>query len=156
MVKILTVVRQLACALLLLFLLPSFSQAERDSDYDQIASNTFWQKLYPSGGWSLYCGYKFVIAGKSAGGQTIVIEHIFPTARMAIHKGCQSRMQCRESKNPDFIRMEADLHNMYPAWQTVIMHRTNFRFGLVNGEEWRFDDCDLEWKAGIAEPRQIA
>lgn len=125
-------------------------------EYDQIASTTFWKQLYPGGGWSLYCGYKFAPDGKTANGQNIDIEHIYPTVQMAKHKGCQSRMQCRESKNAEFIRMEADLHNMYPAWQTVITHRTDFRFGLVNGEEWRFDDCDLEWKTGIVEPRQIA
>ncbi len=54
------------------------------------------------------------------------------------------------------MRMEADLHNMYPAWQTVITHRYDFRYGVINGEDWRFDDCDFEWKTGIVEPRQIA
>lgn len=54
------------------------------------------------------------------------------------------------------MRMEADLHNMYPVSQSIITYRNDFRFGLINGEEWRFDNCDLEWKSGIMEPRQIA
>ena len=37
-----------------------------------------------------------------------------------------------------------------------ITHRYEFRYGLINGEDWRFDDCDFEWKTGIVEPRQIA
>ena len=143
--------------LLFLSLVLSMSAgAENLNDYDQIASSSFWGKLYPAGGWSLYCGYKFAVSGKAAGGQVINIEHIYPTSRMAEHAGCQNRMQCRESKNPVFMRMEADLHNMYPAWQTVITHRYEFRYGLVSGEDWRFDDCDFEWKSGIVEPRQIA
>lgn len=45
---------------------------------------------------------------------------------------------------------------MYPVSKSVITHRNGLRFGLINGEEWRFDDCDLEWKSGVIEPRQIA
>ena len=142
--------------LILSIVLSLSAEAENLNDYDQIASSSFWEKLYPAGGWSLYCGYKFVESGKTAGGQIINIEHIYPTNRMAEHAGCQNRMQCRESNNPVFMRMEADLHNMYPAWQTVITHRYDFRYGLINGEDWRFDDCDFEWKTGIVEPRQIA
>ena len=142
--------------LILSIVLSLSAEAENLNDYDQIASSSFWEKLYPAGGWSLYCGYKFVDSGKTAGGQIINIEHIYPTNRMAEHAGCQNRMQCRDSNNPVFMRMEADLHNMYPAWQTVITHRYDYRYGLINGEDWRFDDCDFEWKTGIVEPRQIA
>ena len=131
-------------------------QAETTAEYDEIALNSFWKRLYPGGGWSLYCGYKFAAGGKTVNGLTIEIEHIYPTALMAVHSGCHNRMQCRETKNSTFIQMEADLHNLYPAWQTVITHKINYRFGLVTGEDWRFDDCDLEWKTGVVEPRNIA
>ncbi len=142
--------------LLLIFIISTPVQAEGLDDYDQVVASSFWRKLYPGGGWSLYCGYKFAPSGKGTSGQIINIEHIYPVSRMAEHTGCQSRMQCRESKNPVFMRMEADLHNMYPVWQTVITHRYGFQYGLVSGEDWRFNDCDLEWKTGIVEPRKIA
>jgi deoxyribonuclease I len=141
---------------LLYFVFSSCVRAEEIPSYDEIASGSFWQNLYPGGGWSLYCGYKFGLRQKTGSNLTIGIEHIYPTTAMARHAACHNRMQCRESKNLEFMRMEADLHNLYPVWQTVITHRYDFRFGLVNGEDWRFDDCDLEWKSGIIEPRQIA
>ncbi len=143
----------------LLFLCTIFSicvSAEKLNDYDYIATSSFWKELYPGGGWSLYCGYKFAVSKKTASGLNIGIEHIYPTARMTKDAACDSRMQCRESRNEKFIRMEADLHNMYPASQSVITHRYNFNYGLINGEDWRFEDCDLEWKSGVIEPRQIA
>ena len=130
--------------------------AEISGDFDQVSTNTFWGKIYPGGGWSLYCGYKFNIAKKTSEGLLIGIEHIYPTSSMTKHAACKNRMQCRESRNEKFMRMEADLHNMYPVSQSIITYRNNFRFGLINGEEWRFDNCDLEWKSGVIEPRQIA
>lgn len=132
------------------------TNAEEHDAYDEIATETFWKKLYPGGGWSLYCGYKFNGTRKTSSGRTIDIEHIFSTAHMASHAGCNNRMQCREANNKAFMRMEADLHNMYPVWQTIITHRYDSMFGLVNGEDWRFDDCDIEWKTGVVEPRNIA
>jgi hypothetical protein len=47
------------------------------------------------------------------------------------------------------MQMKADLHNLYSAWQTGITHKKNYHFGLVTGEDWRFDDCDFEWKTGV-------
>ena len=130
--------------------------ADTPGSYDDIATDTFWKKLYPGGGWSLYCGFKFNGTRRTASGRTIDIEHIFSSNHMAVHAGCETRMQCRESQNQAFMRMEADLHNMYPVWQAVITHRYDSMFGLVKGEYWRFDDCDIEWKTGIFEPRNIA
>lgn len=142
--------------LLLYFLVSVCVQAEEVGDSDQIAIDAFWQNLYPAGGWSLYCGYKFAANRKTASGISIGIEHIYPTTWMAKAAGCHNRMQCRESKNLKFMQMEADLHNMYPAVQSLITYRYDYSYGLVNGEDWRFDDCDIEWETGIVEPRQIA
>ena len=143
--------------ILLLVGLPlSFPVAEELKGYDYIATSRFWQKLYPAGGWSFYCGYRFSRARKSPAGRAINIEYIYPTSEMARQAGCENRTQCRETGNREFIKMESDLHNMYPAWQTVITHRYNYDFGVVKGEDWRFEDCDIEWKAGILEPRDIA
>lgn len=131
-------------------------QAEEVVDADQIAFDAFWQKLYPAGGWSLYCGYRFSPGGKTVSGISIGIEHIYPTTWMAKTAGCHNRTKCRESKNPKFMQMEADLHNMYPAAQSLVTYRYDYAYGLINGEDWRLDDCDIEWKTGIVEPRPIA
>lgn len=147
---------RLGWLLLLYFLFSVCVQAEEVVDSDQIAFDAFWQELYPAGGWSLYCGYKFAQSKKTVSGISIGIEHIFPTTWMAKLAGCHNRMQCRESKNLKFMQMEADLHNMYPAVQSLITYRYDYAYGLVNGEDWRFDDCDIEWKTGIVEPRPIA
>ena len=144
----------------LLFIILVLSSAMIFADdvvsYDEIAVNTFWKKLYPGGGWSLYCGFRFNGTRKTSNGRTIEIEHIFSPTVMARYAGCNSRMECRESENANFIRMEADLHNMYPVWQTLVTHRYESNYGLVKGEDWRFDDCDIEWKTGVVEPRNIA
>jgi deoxyribonuclease-1 len=144
------------CLLLLSLVLSGSVHAEKLNDFDQVASNTFWSKLYPGGGWSLYCGYKFSAAKKTGNGLNVGIEHIYPSSSMTLHADCSNRMQCRDSGNEKFIRMEADLHNMYPVTQALITYRSNYRYGLINGEDWRFEDCDLEWKSGVIEPRQIA
>jgi len=144
------------CALFLYFFFSVCVQAEEIISYDKIASDTFWRKLYPAGGWSLFCGYKFIANRSTAAGHTISIEHIYPTDLMSKQAGCQNRMQCRESHNARFTRMEADLHNMYPVSQVVMTLRFGFRYGLISGEDRRFDDCDIEWKSGVVEPRPIA
>ena len=147
---------RLFSVLFLTFLCVIPSSAEKLQDYDKVAASRFWQNLYPGGGWSFYCGYRFTAAKKNIAGRIIDIEHIYPPSEMAKQAGCNSRMQCRDSNNAKFIKMEADIHNMYPAWQTVITHRYDFQYGLVSGEDWRFEDCDIERKGGIMEPRKIA
>ncbi len=147
---------RLACILFLSFILSICVRAENAVDYDTLAVESFWSELYPVGGWSLFCGYRFDSSRRTASGNTISIEHIYPTEQMVKVAGCHSRMQCRESHNRKFMRMEADLHNMYPVSQTLITLRYNFHYGLVKGEDWRLDDCDIEWKSGVLEPRPIA
>jgi len=124
--------------------------------YDQVVTDTFWNRLYVTGGWTLYCGYRFDATKRTEDGRVLTIEHIYPTRAMLKHLNCTSRQQCRESKNRRFIMMEADLHNMYPVWRTVNAVRNGSSYGIIDGENWRFDDCDFERQNGIAEPRAIA
>ena len=146
-----------AARLLLLCLSLSLPcSAEPGPDFDRVAADLFWHQLYPAGGYTLYCGYKFAGNRKTASGLSIDIEHIYPVSRMATYSGCENRMQCRESGHAVFMQMEADLHNLYPAWQSLITYKYDLDFGLVAGEDWRFDDCDIEWREGVMEPRTIA
>ena len=69
---------------------------------------------------------------------------------------CQSRKQCRQEKSTTFSRMEADMHNLYPVWQEVQILRRDNPYGEIEGEDWRFSDCDFEKRLNIIEPRPIA
>jgi len=147
---------RLPCILFLSFILSVYVHAEETVDYDTLATGSFWSELYPVGGWSLFCGYRFDSSRTTVSGNSISTGHIYQTEQMVKFAGCHSRMQCRESHNRKFMRMEADLHNIYPVLQTLNTLRYDFHYGLVSGEDWRIDDCDVEWKAGVLEPRKIA
>ena len=140
---------------IILFSSPVFAD-DQVHNYDHIAAQVFWDELYPYGGWTLYCGYRFEHDRKTMDSKSVTIEHIYPTASMIRQLHCGSRMQCRESDNKLFARMEADMHNMYPVWNSLITYRNGFQFGEIPGEEWRIDDCDIEWQGGVLEPRSVA
>ena len=125
-------------------------------NYDEVAINTFWNELYSNGGWSLYCGYHFDPATALTDNRLFVIEQIYPASWMLNHMKCGSRRQCRLDPRSQFTRMEADMHNLYPVWQETDVTRRDNVFGIIDGEYWRYDDCDFESKHGVIEPRPIA
>lgn len=133
--------------------------AQADSsvhDYDYVAKNMFWNELYAYGGWTLYCGYRFQGSKETVNHRLVEIEHIYPTTAMLEQTGCNSRMQCREQGNKQFIKMEADMHNMYPVMQDILMPGRKPVFGEIKGEYWKFNDCDYERSGGMVEPRPVA
>jgi deoxyribonuclease-1 len=125
-------------------------------DFDQVVTSTFWQQLYPAGGWTLLCGQEFDAARRLPDGRAVAVDHVYPLARMVRESGCRDRAQCRVRLGEKFALMESDLHNLYPEVQELIAYRNGREFGIVDGEEWRFDDCDVEWRNGVFEPRQLA
>ncbi len=143
-----------------LFFLMSFQQSYAENlpveNYDEVVLNTFWNDLYGNGGWSLYCGYRFDPAKSLTEGRLFVIEQIYPVSWMLEHLSCNSRRQCRLDETSRFTRMEADMHNLYPVWQEIDISRRDTRFGLIDGEDWRYDKCDFERRMGITEPRPLA
>lgn len=143
-----------------LFFLMSFQQSYAENlpveNYDEVVLNTFWNDLYGNGGWSLYCGYRFDPARSLTEGRLFVIEQIYPVSWMLEHLSCNSRRQCRLDEKSRFTRMEADMHNLYPVWQEIDISRRDTRFGLIEGEDWRYDKCDFERRLGITEPRPLA
>ena len=50
--------------------------------------------------------------------------------------------------------MEGDLHNLVPAIGELNADRSNYRFGMIEGEKRRYGQCDfeVEFKAKKAEP----
>lgn len=124
--------------------------------FDEIAVDTFWNELYANGGWSLYCGYRFDPSVTLTEGRLFVIEQIYPVSWMLKYMQCDSRRQCRLNEKSRFTRMEADMHNLYPAWQAADVARRDTRFGMIEGEDWRFENCDFERSHSLTEPRPIA
>ncbi len=74
---------------------------------------------------------------------------------MIDHFECKNRRECH-SNIEKFRRMEADLHNIYPVWSSLLTHRYDLAFAEIEGEDWRFEDCDFEWNASVVEPRTLA
>lgn len=144
----------------LLFLLGVLNNSVAETlpveSYDEVALNTFWNELYANGGWSLYCGYRFDPAAELTEGRLFVIEQVYPVSWMLKYMSCNSRRQCRLDEKSRFTRMEADMHNLYPVWQNADVARQDTVFGMVAGEDWRYENCDFERHLGITEPRPIA
>ncbi|MFB3073930.1 MAG: endonuclease I family protein [Candidatus Methylomirabilales bacterium] len=110
----------------------------------------FWDRVYPEGGFTFYCGEPF--EDKT----DLNVEHIYPASWMAAFLGCGTRKQCRQTSER-FNRMEADLYNLYPSRADINRARSNFRFGMIEGEEREFGECNFERDkdSHVAEPRPI-
>ncbi len=131
------------------------AQPPLEYTYDEIAADIFWNRLYAGGGWSLNCGLEFNEARLTPDNRPIIIEHIYSTNRIIKALKCSSRSQCY-AQNPKFVRMEADLHNLYPVWLETTNALYDSEYGEIEDENWRFDDCDFERKNGNVEPRPLA
>ncbi len=137
---------------LLLLLLTSPIRADGQLIFKQYfdALPVFWQRIYPDGGRTLYCDEKF----GAYHGRSINIEHIFPMAWAMRAEGCRSRKLCRESSQR-FNRIEADMHNLYPALAEINKIRSSFPFAEIPGEKREFGQCDFEFdrRQRVIEPR---
>ncbi len=120
------------------------------NDYFE-ALPVFWSEVYSEGGETLYCGKPFG-GGKD---RAINVEHVFPMSWVIKELRCRSRKQCRRS-SPLFNRIEADLHNLYPALAEINEARSAMAYGMVLGEQRRFGACDFEVdeKRRKVEPRR--
>jgi deoxyribonuclease-1 len=90
--------------------------------------------------------------------QHLNVEHVYAASWMGAALGCGTRKQCQQT-DERFNRMEADLHNLYPALEEINKARGNFRFTIIPGEHHApRPTCDFEVdkQKKIAEPRPIA
>lgn len=149
-------IKRLLIVALLVAALDCPAAGKHPDDYDYVVKHLFWGDLYSDGGWSFYCGYRFGSNGRTSDGKIMEVEHIYPVGAMLRYLNCDSRLQCYESGNRAFRKMEADMHNLYPAWEDLIVYRYEKNYGEVPGENWRFKDCDFEWNSTVVEPRDIA
>lgn len=62
------------------------------------------------------------------------------------------RKNCK--KDPTFNKMEGDMMNLVPAIGEVNGDRSNFKYGMIEGEPRIYGQCDFEvdFKAKVAEP----
>ncbi len=125
------------------------------SDY-LTARPVFWSQLYAGGGETLYCGVPFA-RPKGRHARKLNVEHVFPMSWVTRALGCGKRKACRKN-SALFNRIEADLHNLYPARADINQERSSMAFGIVRGEKRRYGKCDFEVnrRARIAEPRPAA
>lgn len=113
--------------------------------------DVFWRQLYPKGGTTLYCGEAFTPSDR---GREINIEHVFPMSWVTWTLKCGDREACREN-SALFNKIEADLHNLFPARKDINKIRRSRPFGLIPGERRDFAACDFEVdaKSNRVEPR---
>lgn len=82
-------------------------------------------------------------------------EHVVPAWEFGHQLQCWQeggRKGCR--KDPQFKRMESDMHNLVPAVGELNGDRSNFRFGMIPEEPRAYGACDFEvdFKQRVAEP----
>lgn len=139
---------------------PSFSKSKR-----------ILAEIYAEQPVSFYCGCDYKKKGKklipdldSCGydprknakrAKRIEWEHVMPAWAFGHQMQCWQdggRKNCR--KSPNFKQMEADMHNLVPAVGEVNGDRSNYRFGMLEGENRAYGSCDVEidFKARKAEP----
>lgn len=139
---------------------PSFSKSKR-----------ILAEIYAEQPVSFYCGCDYKKKGKklipdldSCGydprknakrAKRIEWEHVMPAWAFGHQLQCWQdggRKNCRKSRN--FKQMEADMHNLVPAVGEVNGDRSNYRFGMLEGENRAYGSCDVEidFKARKAEP----
>lgn len=127
----------LAICALLTVASASLAEQQRIPDYDA-ARGLFWRSLYSQGGETLYCGEQF---GNNRRG--LNVEHVFPMSWVTRELRCGKRNQCRR-RSERFNRIEADLHNLFPARRDINDARRSYRFAEIPGEVRRFGSCDFE------------
>ncbi len=134
----------------LFFVSPVLADQTQIRNYDK-ARRLHWQKLYPHGGFTFYCGDPF--EDKTG----LNVEHIYAASWMVPLLGCGTREQCQETSER-FNRMEADMHNLYPARADINRARSNYLFAIIEGEDREYGECDFERDTTdrVAEPRPIA
>lgn len=99
------------------------------------------------------CGYQ---ARKNANrASRIEWEHVMPAWEFGHQRQCWQnggRKNC--SKDPDYRRIETDLHNLQPAIGEVNGDRGNFAYSQWNGSEKQYGQCEMkvDFKLKQAEP----
>ncbi len=125
----------------------------------------------------LYCGCTWNWRGESGGvlnaascgldtsvlpqrAARIEYEHIFAMHSAAQHLPCWrngGRENCQKT-DPLFNKIESDMHNLTPVAGSLNAKRSNYRWGIIEGEPRAFGACDFEVdsRQRVAEPPESA
>lgn len=124
---------------------------------------------------SFYCGCDFTYSGKklipdlsSCGyevrkqpkrAQRIEWEHVMPAWNFGHQLQCWQqggRKNCR--KDPQFKKMESDMHNLVPAIGEVNGDRSNFRFTDIGLKPFQYGQCQMlvDFKGRQVQPPQAS
>jgi deoxyribonuclease I len=112
------------------------------------------------------CGY--VPLRDSERARRIEIEHVVPAENFGRsfkewregHEDCTRSggrrykgRRCASRTSEEYRYIEADLYNLYPEIGELNADRSNYRFGIITGEERLYGSCDFEIEGRIVEPR---
>ncbi|HHH19543.1 MAG TPA: hypothetical protein ENK86_03380 [Campylobacterales bacterium] len=102
------------------------------------------------------CGYHYRKNKNRA--NRIEWEHIVPAWHFGHQLQCWQkggRMTCRQT-NTKFRQMEADMHNLVPAIGEINGDRSNYKYGMIEGEARLYGEVDIEihFKERRAEPQE--
>ena len=103
------------------------------------------------------CGYKPRKNKKR--GETIEWEHIMPAYRFASHLECwkgksYKGRKCCEKVDKKFRIMQADMYNLVPSVGELNGDRSNYSYGIIDGEARLYGECDFEVSGKKAEPKE--
>lgn len=99
------------------------------------------------------CGYKVRKQQKRA--NRIEWEHVMPAWNFGHQRQCWlngGRKNCKH--DPEFKKMEGDMHNLVPAIGEVNGDRSNYRFSVWNGQPKQYGQCNMvvDFKAKKVQP----
>lgn len=100
------------------------------------------------------CGYE-VRKNKNRASR-IEWEHVMPAHHIGLQLRCWKeggRKNCKKVSQK-FKKMEADMHNLVPAIGEINGDRSNFKFGMIEGEGRKYGavDFEIDFKARTVEP----
>lgn len=90
------------------------------------------------------CGFKY--RKNKNRSERIEWEHVVPAWHFGHQLRCWQnggRMTCRQN-NTKFKQMEADMHNLVPAIGEINGDRSNFRYGMIEGEKRAYGKVNME------------
>ena len=101
------------------------------------------------------CGYVSPDGGERS--RRVEVEHVVPASWIGAGRICWTQKVCRDAKGRAFKGRKCclavdtafraayqDLHNLWPTVGEVNEARSNYRFGLIEGEHRAFGRCDVE------------
>jgi len=124
----------------------------------------------PNQSTDIYCGLRFKVDPDEPEKHPttwLSLEHAYPAQWMADTLGCANRTECR--KDPDstkktrFNHAEGDLHNLFPAVQSINSAHGERLYGEIPETEAREIaigtqkfTCDFQLDGNLVEPRRVA